>query len=73
MPRIEPYEPSAPTPEFHAVMTVSLGELVEGGFVDWDDASWHWDSYDDAQYHRLCAKIEAHYWDREIGVLPPGA
>lgn len=73
MPRIDPYEPSAPTPEFHSVMTVSLGELVEGGFIDWNDASWHWDAYDDTQYQRLCAKIETHYWDREIGVLPPGA
>lgn len=73
MPRINPYEPSAPTPEFHAVITVSLGELVEDGFIDWNDPSWHWDSYDETQYQRLCTKIETHYWDREIGVLPPGA
>lgn len=73
MTRIEPYEPSAPTPEFHAVISISLGELVEAGFIDWTDDSWHWDAYDDAQYARLNAKIETHYWDREIGVLPPGS
>lgn len=73
MPRIEPYEPSAPTPEFHAVISISLGELVEAGFIDWTDDSWHWDAYDDAQYARLNTKIENHYWDREIGVLPPGS
>lgn len=73
MNRIEPYEPAQPTPEFHAVISISLGELVEVGFIDWNDDSWHWDAYDEAQYKRLCAKIEAHYWDREIGVLTPGA
>ena len=73
MNRIEPYELSTPMPEFHAVVSVSLGELVEGGFIDWTDESWHWDAYDDTQYDRLNAKIEAHYWDREIGVLPPGS
>lgn len=73
MPRIEPYEPSTPTPEFHAVISISLGELVEAGFIDWADDSWHWDAYDDAQYARLNSKIETHYWDREIGVLPPGS
>lgn len=71
--RIDPYEPSQPVPEFHAVVSVSLGELVEDGIIDWTDDSWHWDAYDDTQYKRLCAKIEAHYWDREIGVLPPGS
>lgn len=73
MSRIEPYEPSSATPEFHAIVSVSLGELVKDGFIDWTDASWHWDEYDETQYNRVCAKIEAHYWDREIGVLPPGA
>lgn len=73
MSRIDPYEPSRPHDEFHAVVTITLGELVEGGFVDWTDETWHWDSYDDAQYDRVCAKINAHYWDREIGVLPPGS
>lgn len=73
MNRIEPYEPSEATPEFHAVVSVSLGELVEDGFIDWTDDGWHWDAYDDEQYNRLNAKLEAHYWDREIGVLPPGA
>lgn len=73
MNRIEPYEPSPAMPEFHAVISVSLGELIEGGFIDWNDDSWHWDAYDETQYKRLCTKIEAHYWDREIGVLPPGS
>lgn len=58
--------------DFHAVVTVTLGELVYDGWIDWDDDSWHWDAYDDEQYNRLNEKIEARYWDREIGILPPG-
>lgn len=73
MNRIEPYEPTPPTPEFHSVVSISLGELITDKFLDWNDPSWHWDAYDETQYKRLCAKIEAHYWDREISVLPPGA
>lgn len=59
--------------DFHSVVTITLGELVHDGWIDWSDASWHWDAYDDDQYNRLNAKIEARYWDREIGILPPGA
>ena len=59
--------------DFHAVVSVTLGELIEGKFVDWAEPSWHWDAYDGAQYARVCAKFNNHYWDREIGVLPPGS
>lgn len=68
---IQPYEPSDSTPDFHAVNTVTLGELIEGKWIDWTDATWHWDSYNDGQYDRVCTKINNHYWDREIGILPP--
>lgn len=68
---IPQYETSEPRRDFHAVMTVTLGELIEGGWVDWSEESWHWDSYDDAQHQRVCTKINNRFWDREIGVLPP--
>ena len=58
--------------DFHAVVTISLGELVTDGWVDWSDPSWTWDAYSPEQYTRLCGMIEARYWDREIGILPPG-
>lgn len=58
--------------DFHAVMTVTLGELVTDGWIDWTKDIWKWDAYDEDQRERLNNKIEARYWDREIGILPPG-
>lgn len=60
------------TREFHSVVTIKFGELVEWGWYNPADPSWKWDAYNDAQYERLCQKIIARYWDREIGILPPG-
>lgn len=70
---IQPYETGKPPRDFHAVITVTLGELIEGKWVDWTDESWHWDAYNEEQYIRVCAKFDNHFWDREIGVLPPGS
>lgn len=67
------YQPSDSHPDFHAVVSVTLGELIQGKWVDWSQESWHWDAYDEAQYQRVCKKFNDHYWDREIGVLPPGS
>lgn len=70
---IPPYDMSDAPRDFHAVVTVTLGELITDKWVDWTDPSWHWDSYNDEQYTRVCEKFNNHYWDREIGVLPPGS
>lgn len=70
---IPPYDMSDAPRDFHAVMTVTLGELITDKWVDWTDPTWHWDAYSDNQYTRVCDKFNAHYWDREIGVLPPGS
>ena len=70
---IPPYDMSDAPRDFHAVVTVTLGELITDKWVDWTDPSWHWDAYNDEQYTRVCDKFNAHYWDREIGVLPPGS
>lgn len=58
--------------DWHSVVTISLGELVEGGFVDWDDPSWAWDSYSPEQAARFQEKFVARYYWREIGIIPPG-
>lgn len=63
---------SSSEPDFHSVITIQLGELVNWGWIDWSDPSWRWDAYDDDQYERVCKKIEDHYWNREISMLPPG-
>lgn len=58
--------------DFHAVVTVTLGELVTDGWIDWTKDIWKWNAYDEDQRERLNGKIEARFWTREIGILPPG-
>lgn len=69
---INPYEPCDYEPDFHSVTTIQLGELIECGVVDFNDPSWRWNAYNDEQYTRVCSKIEARYFTREIGIIPPG-
>lgn len=54
-----------------AVISVTLGELVEDGWIDFKDSTWKFPQYSDEQHERLCSKIVNHYYTREIGVLPP--
>lgn len=56
--------------DFHAVQSVTYGELADCGFIDWDSPRWAWDAYDDKQRERLQKKIAARFWYREIGILP---
>lgn len=58
--------------EWHNVITVTLGELYEDNWFDPTDETWQWDWYNEDQYYRVCNKFIDHYWDREIGILPPG-
>lgn len=59
--------------EFYDPVSVSLGELYEDGFVDFNDESWAFPKYSDEQHARLCRKILNHYYDRSICIVPPGA
>lgn len=70
---IPAYEPSESCDDFHAIATITFGELLTDGGVDWTQPEWSWrdDAYNDAQYTRCCRKIENRYYDREIGVIPP--
>lgn len=71
---ISPFIPGETAPDYHAVTTITLGELLVPGGIDWTTPQWSWrdDAYDDTQYSRCCAKIENRYYDRELGVMPPG-
>ena len=71
---IPPYEPHETVDDYHAVVTITFGELLTPGGVDWTQPQWSWrdDAYNDAQYDRCCKKIENRYYDRELGVMPPG-
>lgn len=71
---ISPFVPGETVPDYHAVTTITLGELLVAGGIDWTTPQWSWrdDAYNGTQYSRCCAKIENRYYDREIGVMPPG-
>lgn len=59
--------------EFHDADSVQLGELVEVGWFDMSDkVTWHWPQFSDEQDARLRDKIVNRFWNRGIGVLPPG-
>ena len=58
--------------EWHALFTIQLGELIEGGFVDWSNDTWKWSAYSEEQYARVCQKFNDRFYWREIGMLPPG-
>lgn len=66
------YAPNDTHDEYHQVMSITLGELLVPGGIDWDSNEWSWreSAYNDTQYTRCCRKIENRYYDREIGVLP---
>lgn len=75
--RLDEYAQGEYEHEWHGVVTIPLGELIDGGWVKWlneDDSineDWAWDYYDEAQYRRVCKKInERFFWD-EIALLPP--
>ena len=62
---------SAGFPEWHAVYTIPLGELVQSGVFDWSKPELDWSSaaYSQEQYERVCAYfIKRFYW-REISLL----
>lgn len=70
---LDPFEPCESVPDYHAVYSIQLCELVNGGFdvfghPRWDTLDW----YNDAVKSRIEDKLLARYWYREIGITPPG-
>lgn len=57
--------------DWHAITSIQLGQLVEYGFISWDE-SWAWDWYDEEQRDRWQKLFEGRYWWREISIVPPG-
>lgn len=59
--------------EWHAVLSIQLGELVESGVFDWSrpELDWSEAAYDNEQYERFCAYFVARFRFREISIIPP--
>lgn len=68
-------EPDLSWHEWHPTFSVTLGNLIEDGWITWDEAGkFYWGdvAYSDEVYKRLCVGIETRYWYREISIVPPG-
>lgn len=60
-------------PDYHAVVTIQLCELINAGFFDLSREDWDFNpKYSAAQHEQLCKKITDHYYYREIALIPPG-
>ena len=51
-------------PDFHAVVSIQLCELIDAGFCDDKLTGWEWDKYSDKQDLQLRKKIVNHYYFR---------
>lgn len=60
-------------PDYHAIVTIQLCELIDGGFFDLSRSDWDFGpKYSPEQHTQLCRKITDHYYYREIALVPPG-
>lgn len=61
-------------PDFHASFSVTLGELIESGWLNWLEESWDWSAwaYDDDTFKRLTDAFNMRFFDQEICITPPG-
>lgn len=59
-------------PQYKAVYTVTLAELIDEGVFDWskDYLTWETAAYDPEQYERVCNYFIARYKYREISMEP---
>lgn len=61
---------------FHAVDSISIGELVMDGLINWagdDDApsmDWSAYAYSPEQYTRVCHMFVQRFWLREVSLYP---
>lgn len=64
-------------PDYHAVYSIQLCELINDWPIDFNDETWDFDSYqrfegDREQRDRLWKKFARRFYGREIGIIPPG-
>ena len=68
----ESYEEYNGHSDWHAVYTIQLGELIEGGLFGFDHeiVDWSEAAYSQEQYDRVCAYFIERFRYREISMLP---
>lgn len=66
---VDPYQRR----EYYNAITITYGQLVDGGYIDWSRPEFSWDYYDEDQRDRIQKLIEGRFWLREISIIPPEA
>ena len=61
-------------PRYKAVYTVTVGELIDTGVLDWSRPEFDWSgaAWNQAQFERVCAYFEMRFRYREVSMLPVG-
>lgn len=73
MNEIPPFNDDCNFRDYHAVVSIQLCELADGGFFDLTRDDWDFGpKYSQEQHAQLCKKITDHFWFREISLIPPG-
>lgn len=74
---LPPYNPCQPKPDFHAVVSISIGELYKDDLINWGEdessapsLSWRKYAYNDEQYDTVCDMFVKKFWLREIAICP---
>ena len=72
---VEPfdYDDACNRPDYHAVISIQLCELIDDGFFNLHRSDWDFGpKYSAEQHNQLCNKITEHFYYREIALVPPG-
>lgn len=69
---IPSFEPDNGHSRFKAVLTITLGELIEAGLFDWSRSELDWSeaAYSEEQYTRVCEYFKERFYWREISMQP---
>lgn len=68
---IRPYPYSEDSyPDYHAVVSIQLIELINDGVVDFNEPEWDYDYYSKDQRDRVYEKVVGRFGYREIGIIP---
>ena len=68
-----PYDDACNRPDYHAVISIQLCELINDGFFNLHRSDWDFNpKYSAEQHNQLCNKITEHFYYREIALVPPG-
>ena len=67
------FVPSVDELDLPASYSITLAELVEDGWFDWQRTYLEWKdyAYNDEQYERVCDSFIERYMWREIAIIPP--